>query len=230
MFIEDLADKCFKYVYDDDNFCFGVITYNEQQVELLNKEKQLLDLLQNINVNFYQCDYIMFILEKMFMANHIYKKITTYPEKFIHLIKLLFNKDNPTVNIEEELIKSYRFHNLTHLQNIFWKTNKLDPNHKYNYKFYLYKCKPNKIKHLLEIDQKSNTHQYENYLLNWFYENTTKYILPKNHKKAIKILNLILKYNKIEKDQIQYYYNLFIKNSNNTEFDNNINQIFVIYL
>ena len=102
----------------------------------------------------------------------------------------------------------------------------------YNYKYYISKHKCNKIKQLLNIDKNTYPHHYENYLLNWFSDSGVNRIKfpSKKYKKAIKILRLIFEFNKIEKSVIEVYYNYFLKNGNNTEFNNEIIQTFISYM
>jgi hypothetical protein len=216
---ENFANECTDLIYEDDELFFGIISNQEYNQEIELKKNDLLNLIKDINTNVYECDLIMFVLEKMFIANHTYKKINRYIEDFINLIEFLFKNNNLLIDFQLELTKCYKTHNIKHLQNIFWKTDKLDPKHKYNYKFYIKKIKPNKINILLTKDKNNNKSNYENYLLGWLLSRT-HFITTKNYSKINKILKLLLNYNKIEKIFLEDCYNNILNSKYKNELEN----------
>jgi hypothetical protein len=164
----------------------------------------------------------MFVLDKMFITNHTYKKINHYISEFINLIDFLFKNNNLTIDFQTELINCYKHHNIKHLQYVFWKTDKLDPIHKYNYKFYIKKIQPLKIKKLL---LKETSNNYENYLLKWLLCQPLK-IIPKNkYNNFNKILDLFLKFNKIEKHILEEYYTDILNYENKNELENILKEL-----
>jgi hypothetical protein len=227
IYFETFAYKCFNFIYDDDNRFFNIISNEQYQQQIESKKIYLQTLIKDINTNVYQCDLVMFVLDKMFIANHTRKKISHYISDFINLIEFLFKNNNLTIDFQTELIKCYKNHNIKHLLNVFWKTDKLDPTHKYNYKFYINKVQPLKIKKLL---QKETSNNYENYLLKWLLNTPLRFISPKKYNSFNKILELLLKFNKIEKQFLEKCYNDILNNEDKIELENIVLKTMKIYL
>jgi hypothetical protein len=224
---ETFAFECFNFIYDDDIRFFNIITNEQYQKQSDLKKEHLLNLIKDINTNVYHSDIIMFVLDKMFITNHTYKKINHYISEFINLIDFLFKNNNLTIDFQTELINCYKHHNIKHLQYVFWKTDKLDPIHKYNYKFYIKKIQPLKIKKLL---QKETSNNYENYLLKWLLNTPLRFISPKKYNSFNKILELLLKFNKIEKQFLEKCYNDILNNEDKIELENIVLKTMKIYL